>query len=75
MRYVKTLDIYTFPRELLKHLQRGQWVCAGVPDENRANCGVFCGVKKSGSVVVCWNGARQNLQSRRAALMAYAKGG
>lgn len=50
MRYVQAFDIWSVPKELLVHVQPGQWVFAG----ERDNRGRFWGVKPSGVVVVAW---------------------
>ena len=57
MVFSKAIDIWNFPRELLKYLPAGQWVKAG-PD---GDLGRFYGVKKSGTIVVAWkNNAKKN---------------
>jgi hypothetical protein len=57
MKFTHAFDIWSVPVDLLKHAQPGQWVYAG----NKADKGRFLGVKRSGSVVVAWQGntARQ----------------
>lgn len=50
MQFHKTINLYAFPRELVKHLQPGQWVAAG----DNGPLGRFYGVKRSGVVVVAW---------------------
>ena len=73
MRYIPRFNLWNIPHELLKHVQPGQHVYAGTPD----NKGVFLGVKKrSGIVVVAWAG---NMKGRDVAdylktLRNYAKG-
>ena len=77
MKFKPTVNIWEAPEEACKHLQPGQWVSAGKPDPRRDNCGVFCGVKPSGAVVVAWNGNVRQARSPKAyrkALMDYAKG-
>lgn len=76
MKFQPTIDIYQNPEEACKGLQPGQWVSSGTPDADRSNCGVFCGVKPSGSIVVAWNGNARQRPSKKAyrrALMDYAK--
>lgn len=76
IRFEKTLDIWSLTEEQVKALKPGQWVATGKADEDRSNCGVFCGVKKFGTVVVAWNGNARNSGSAktyRKTLMAYAK--
>lgn len=53
MKYVPAVDIWSTPA---KSLQPGQWVYAG----NRADKGIFLGVKPSGSVVVAWYNNAKN---------------
>jgi len=57
MKFTHAFDIWSVPVDLLKHAQPGQWVYAG----NKADKGRFLGVKRSGTVVVAWQGntARQ----------------
>jgi hypothetical protein len=57
MKFTYAFDIWSVPVDLLKHAQPGQWVYAG----NKADKGRFLGVKRSGTVVVAWQGntARQ----------------
>lgn len=76
-RFRPTVDIWTLSPEQRAALIPGQWVSAGEPDATRNNCGRFYGVKKSGSVVVAWNGNARNRDDYRAYQRAsynYAKG-
>lgn len=50
-RYTKTVDVWDNNINFNK-LQPGQWVEAGKGGDR----GIFCGVKKSGAVVVAWHG-------------------
>lgn len=54
--YRPTLNIWTLSDTEIAALPVGQWVSAGTPDATRSNCGQYCGVKRSGTVVVAWNG-------------------
>lgn len=77
MKFKPTTDIWALNDDQIKKLQPGQWVSAGTPDTHRDNCGVFCGVKPSGCVVVAWNGNAKGRPSKKAyrrSLMDYAKG-
>lgn len=77
MKFQPTKDIWALSETQIKKLQPGQWVSAGPAEASKDNCGVFCGVKPSGSVVVAWNGNAKSRPSRKAyrrALMDYAKG-
>ena len=56
MRYAKTIDIWAFPQDLIKHLQPGQWVSAGPRDRDGMNIGRFYGVTKARVVHVAWIG-------------------
>jgi hypothetical protein len=56
MKFAKTIDIWTFPRDLLKHVQRGQWVSAGARNSDGMNVGRFYGITKGGVVHVAWIG-------------------
>lgn len=73
MKYQSIFDIWAVPVDLLKHVQAGQMVYAG----DKANRGRFLGVRKSGSIVVAWQG---NIQSHSdkvgyiKTLRNYAKG-
>lgn len=51
MQYTKPVDVWNSKTDLNK-LQPGQWVYAGEP----TNTGRFLGVKKTGTVVVAWQG-------------------
>lgn len=70
-KFSRTVDVWAVSHEAIAKLQRGQWVSAGPVMADRSNCGVFCGVKPSGSIVVAWNGnARgRGYASYRRALM------
>ena len=52
MRYQKALDIWRLTDKQIQNLQTGQWIYGG----NDKNLGRFLGVKKSGTVVVAWQG-------------------
>jgi hypothetical protein len=52
MRYQKALDIWQLSDKSIKQLQTGQWIYGG----DQKNLGRFLGVKKSGIVVVAWQG-------------------
>lgn len=52
MRYQPSFNIWEVPVGLLPFVQPGQHVYAG----DKQTKGIFLGVKKSGSVVVAWNG-------------------
>lgn len=56
MRFQPTIDIWALTPDEVAKLQPGQWVTAGGAK------GVFCGVKKSGSVVCMW---QDNAQGRK----------
>jgi hypothetical protein len=56
MKFAKTIDIWSFPRELIKHLQRGQWVSAGFGLPGQSNLGRFYGITKGGVIHVAWIG-------------------
>lgn len=72
MRYQKLVDLDTFPRDLVKHLQPGQHVCNGSRD--KVHCGRFWGLTRGGTIVVAWNGnASGRYHSYNAALRNYAK--
>lgn len=71
MRYASTINIWAFPRELLKHVQRGQWVSAGPVEHNRMNIGQFWGITRGGVVHVAWIGnARSSARGGYRAYMA-----
>jgi hypothetical protein len=73
MKYQSIFDIWAVPADLLKHVQAGQMVYAG----NKANRGRFLGVRRSGSVVVAWQGNVQNHTDKLGyirTLRNYAKG-
>lgn len=72
MKYLHSFDIWSVPSELLRHVQPGQHVYAGTPD----NKGVFLGVKTSGTIVVAWHGNMigRNRGDYIQSLRSYAKG-
>ena len=66
-------DIWAVPVDLLKHVQVGQIIYAG----DRSNRGRFLGVRRSGSIVVAWQGniqAHSNKLGYIKTLRQYAKG-
>lgn len=73
MKYQSIFDIWAVPVDLLKHVQAGQMVYAG----DKSNKGRFLGVRKSGIVVVAWQGNVQNHSDKLGyikSLRNYAKG-
>lgn len=73
MKYQSIFDIWSVPVDLLKHVQAGQMVYAG----NKANRGRFLGVRRSGSIVVAWQGNVQSHTDKMGyikSLRNYAKG-
>lgn len=73
MKYQSIFDIWAVPTDLLKHVQAGQMVYAG----NKANRGRFLGVRRSGSIVVAWQGNIQSHSDKLGyirTLRNYAKG-
>ena len=58
MKYQPSFNIWTIPHPLLRYVQPGQHVYAG----DTSTRGVFLGVKRSGTVVVAWEG---NAKGRR----------
>jgi hypothetical protein len=73
MRFTSASNIWSVPVELLRFVQPGQWVYAG----DKETVGRFLGVKKSGSVVVAWQGNTKNHTDKVGyikALRTYAKG-
>jgi hypothetical protein len=73
MKYQSIFDIWAVPVDLLKHVQAGQMVYAG----NKANRGRFLGVRRSGSIVVAWQGNVQSHSDKLGyikSLRNYAKG-
>lgn len=73
MKYQSIFDIWAVPVDLLKHVQAGQMVYAGTKD----NKGRFLGVRKSGTVVVAWQGNVQSHSDKLGyikSLRNYAKG-
>lgn len=73
MKYVSTIDIWKFPRELVKHLQPGQWVSAGLRDRDGMNVGRFYGVTQAGVVHVAWIGNARGSKNYRAYMSARAR--
>jgi hypothetical protein len=72
MKFTHAFDIWSVPVDLLKHAQPGQWVYAG----NKADKGRFLGVKRSGTVVVAWQGNTQRHADKAGyikTLRSYAK--
>jgi len=73
MKYQSMFDIWAVPTDLLKHVQAGQMVYAG----DKSNKGRFLGVRKTGSIVVAWQGNVQNHIDKLGyikSLRNYAKG-
>ena len=73
MKYQSIFDIWAVPVDLLKHVQVGQMVYAG----DRSNRGRFLGVRKSGVIVVAWQGNVQSHSDKVGyikTLRNYAKG-
>jgi hypothetical protein len=73
MKYQSIFNVWDIPADLLKHVQAGQMVYAG----NKANRGRFLGVRRSGSIVVAWQGNIQNHSDKLGyirTLRNYAKG-
>ena len=73
MKYQSIFDIWAVPVDLLKHVQAGQMVYAG----DKSHRGRFLGVRKSGSIVVAWQGNVQNHSDKLGyikSLRNYAKG-
>jgi hypothetical protein len=52
MKFQKSINIWAISDKEIADLQRGQWVHGGEIN----NKGRFLGMKKSGTVVVAWNG-------------------
>jgi hypothetical protein len=72
MKFTHAFDIWSVPVDLLKHAQPGQWVYAG----NKADKGRFLGVKRSGTVLVAWQGNTQRQADKAGyikTLRSYAK--
>lgn len=73
MKYQSMFNVWDIPVDLLKHVQAGQMVYAG----NKSNRGRFLGVRRSGSVVVAWQGNVQTHSDKLGyikSLRNYAKG-
>jgi hypothetical protein len=62
-RFLPTVNLWTLSDADRAALLPGQWVSAGTPDATRSNCGRFYGVRRSGSVVVAWNGNARRAES------------
>jgi hypothetical protein len=62
-RFRPTVNIHALSDAERAALLPGQWVSAGTPDATRSNCGRFYGVRRSGSVVVAWNGNARRAES------------
>ena len=61
MRYTRTIDIWEFPRELIKYLQAGQWVRAGQSDSHK---GRFCGITQAGVIMIDWSHKPANFKRK-----------
>jgi hypothetical protein len=59
MRYQPTVNIWEQGHSVMS-MQRGQWVSAGPINDDRMNIGRFCGITKSGTLVVAWIGNARN---------------
>jgi hypothetical protein len=73
MKYQSMFNIWDIPADLCKHIQAGQMVYAG----DKSNRGRFLGVRKSGTIVVAWQGNIQNHSDKLGyikSLRNYAKG-
>jgi hypothetical protein len=57
MLFIKSFDVWSTSAKVLKTMQPGQHVYAGDVSQK----GIYCGIKKSGTIVVAW---RHNIQSR-----------
>lgn len=71
-RYQKAVNVWTLNPEQRKALQPGQWVYAG----DKADKGIWCGQRSSGSDVVAWwrTGKRRDFRGYVSMMMEYAKG-
>jgi hypothetical protein len=77
MKYQKTVNIYSMTKEQVSALPCGQWVSTSSDVSDSNHIGRFYGVKKSGSIVVAWNGNARRAPEWKAyqkALYNYAKG-
>lgn len=59
MKMLPAFDITQVPVELLKYVQRGQWVYAG----DRGSMGRFCGIARAGVVLVSWTRKPQHVST------------
>ena len=59
MKMLPAFDITQVPVELLKNVQRGQWVYAG----DRGSMGRFCGISRAGVVLVSWTRKNQHVST------------
>lgn len=77
MKYQRAIDVTNLPTECIAVLQPGQWVYTGSHRDPNTR-GRFLGVKRSGTVVVAWQGnARGRSEGYRSyirALRDYALG-
>ena len=72
MRYLKSFDIWATSEDVLKTIQVGQHVYAGDVRQK----GIYCGIKKSGVIVVAWHNNVQKWNDKRGyikTLVNYAK--
>ena len=74
MKYQPAINIWNVvPASRIKDLQAGQWVYAG----DRADKGIFLGVKTSGTIVCAWYHNAKNSKNFKEyvkTLRQYAKG-
>ena len=73
MKYQSIFDIWSVPVDLLKPVEAVQMVYAG----DKSNRGRFLGVRRSGSIVVAWQGNVQSHSDKLGyikTLRNYAKG-
>jgi hypothetical protein len=61
MKYIKAFNIWDIPQELIKYIQPGQYIYAGTKD----NKGIYQGIKKSGIIVVAWQGNINNQKDKK----------
>lgn len=76
MKFLPMFEVNSIPVELLAKCQRGQWVYLGNKNDKLSR-GRFYGVKKSGTVVVAWQGnakSAENYNEYQQTLLNYAKG-
>jgi hypothetical protein len=72
MKYIQAFNIWNIPNELIKYIQPGQWVYAG----DKSNKGIYQGIKKTGIIVVAWQGNINNHKDKKGyikTLRDYAK--